>query len=403
MRMMKVSTVGPGQVVASDVSNMHGQVILRAGTTLEAKHLRILKSWGIAQIAVEGASEPSPPPTAPNDEAAAAWTPSTDAHPLLVELANVAESLGVAGPPRAPSEQAAPTKPVAPPHPGPPITADTLATRAGILASPPSIYFQVDRIVNHPASSTADIAQTLRNDQGLSARLLRVANSAFYGFPRRVESIEEAVRIIGTRQLHDLVLATVVIAQFKNVNAQLVDMASFWRHSLACGIAARSLAVLRREVNTERFFVAGLMHDIGSLVLYQQLADRAQLALDHHMATSATLDEAERAIIGCDHGAVGSALMTMWKLPEFYRLAASSHHNMSGRQHSIGTAVIHVADLMVMMLGMGTNGEKRPPQLCEEAWSSLDLPTSCLAHTAKEVAALLADTEKVFLGEGAPS
>jgi HD-like signal output (HDOD) protein len=404
MRAIRIGAVGPGQVVAADVSNLHGQIIMRAGTVLEARHLKILRSWGIAEISIEGESEPTEQPEAQSTRPVRTWTPEDTSDPVLAELARLLQGLSPAKTdPSIPVGEpvAEPLSvPARPRHAGPPITAETLAARAGILASLPNIYFNVDRIVNHPTSSTADIAKALRSDQSLSARLLRLANSAFYGFPRRVESVEEAVRIIGTRQLHDLVLATVVLTQFKNVAPKLVSMTSFWRHSLACGIAARSLAALRREINTERFFVGGLLHDIGSLVLYQQLPDRAQLALDHHATNSATLDEAERAVIGCDHGAIGAALMTLWKLPEFYRAAAGHHHTTNGRQHSVGTAVIHVADWMVMMLDLGSNGEARPPRFCSEAWALLDLPTSSVAHTGKEVMALLAETERAFMGEG---
>ncbi len=204
-------------------------------------------------------------------------------NPTFVELFSIAERLAPRIGKPAPTIAMTPAKPLPARNPlGPPISPETIVARVGTLASLPNIYFQVDKAINHPSSSTSRIGTILSYDQALCARLLRIANSAFYGFARRIDGIEDAVRIIGTRQLHDLVLATVVLSQFKGIDSNLVSMRSFWRHSLACSIASRCLARLRRESNIERFFVAGLLHDIGSLAMYQLLPERAQLALERH-------------------------------------------------------------------------------------------------------------------------
>ena len=111
------------------------------------------------------------------------------------------------------------------------------------VCSLPASYQRVNDKVDDPKSSVADIAKTISMDQGLSARLLKLANSAFYGFPSRIETISSAVMIIGARELRDLALATAVISMFKDVPPALCDMKSFWRHSLACGLTSRLLAV----------------------------------------------------------------------------------------------------------------------------------------------------------------
>jgi putative nucleotidyltransferase with HDIG domain len=229
--------------------------------------------------------------------------------------------------------------------------------------------------------------------------LLRIANSAFYGFSRRVESIDDAVRIIGTRQLHDLVLATVVMSQFKGVDSHLVSMASFWRHSLACSIAARAIARLRRESNIERFFVAGLLHDIGSLAMYQMLPERSQLALERHRDGDRSLDESERQVFGCDHAAVGAALMTSWTLPPFFRDATANHHSAGPRGHTPATAVIHLADLLVQALDLGTNGEQRLSRISPDIRERVGLPPGALESVADEVISLLGEIQELFLGD----
>jgi putative nucleotidyltransferase with HDIG domain len=407
MHLVKVQEIVPGQTVASDVANIHGQVILPAWTVMEARHRTLLKAWGVVEISI--ADDAAIPPTAgpsstPQTDADLSLTPQEGLHPALVELAAVAARLGrksaSADERRPPPSTAAPFDRKSYRPPWPPVSAETVAGHAKTLVSLPTIFFQIERAINHPSSSSADIAKALHTDQGLSARLLRIANSAFYGFPQRVESVDQAIRIIGTRQLHDLVLATVVLTQFRGVDAKLVTMKSFWQHSFACGIAARSLATLRRENNIEHFFVAGLLHDIGSLVLYQEFPQRAAVALEMHRRDSAALDEVERAVIGCDHGQVGAALMTSWKLPESYREVAANHHNPAGcRSPSVGTAVVHIADILVSALALGGNGETGLPRFCAEAWDLVALSPPDLGRVAEEVLTLLEETLRLFTEE----
>ena len=412
MRLVKVQEIVPGQTVATDVANIHGQVILPAWTVMGPRHRTLLKAWGIVEISI--ADEATIPPTAgpsnpPPPQADAAPVPITteeSLHPALVELAAVAASLGRKSVSASASETSPPPAPAATSErksyrpPWPPVSAETVAGHAKTLVSLPTIFFQIERAINHPSSSSTDIAKAMCTDQGLSARLLRIANSAFYGIPQRVESVDQAIRIIGTRQLHDLVLATVVLSQFRGVDAKLVTMKSFWQHSFACGIAARSLATLRRESNVEHFFVAGLLHDIGSLVLYQEFPQRAAVALEMHRRDKAALDEVERSVIGCDHGQVGAALMTLWKLPESYREVAAYHHNpMNTRSPSVWTAVVHIADILVAALALGGNGERGLPRFCPEAWDLVGLPPSDLSRVAEELLSILDETLRLFMEE----
>ena len=408
MHLVKVQEIVPGQIVATDVANIHGQVILPAWTVIGLRHRTLLKAWGIVEVSV--ADEAAIPPTAgpasapQTDAAPLPLTTKESLHPALVELGAVAARLGGKGASaddsRPPPSTAVPSERKSYRPPWPPVSAETVAGHAKTLASLPTIFFQIERAINHPSSSSSDIAKAMCTDQGLSARLLRIANSAFYGFPQHVESVDQAIRIIGTRQLHDLVLATVVLTQFRGVDANLVTMKSFWQHSFACGIAARSLATLRRESNVEHFFVAGLLHDIGSLVLYQEFPQRAAVALEMHRRDKAALDEVERAVIGCDHGQVGAALMTLWKLPESYREVAANHHNPTGcRSPSMGAAVVHIADLLVSALALGGNGETGLPLFCAEAWDVVALPPSDLGRVAEGVLSLLDETLRLFTEE----
>ena len=184
--------------------------------------------------------------------------------------------------------------------------AKAIVSRVETVASPPLVYERLVEVINHPRSGSADIARVIGEDQGLTGRLLRVVNSALFAFPRPVETVAQAVTVVGTSQIRDLALATSVTTLFDGVPGDLVDAESFWFHSLACGMTARAIAAHRGEDNVERFFVAGLLHDIGHMVTYMSAGDLAREALDRARTTGLPLHECEREVMGCDHGQVGS-------------------------------------------------------------------------------------------------
>jgi HD-like signal output (HDOD) protein len=131
----------------------------------------------------------------------------------------------------------------------------------------PEVYYDFKEAMENPDGSFDEISEIISIDTGLSLRLLKIVNSAFYSFPSQIETISHAISVIGLEQLNNLVLSTVVMDRFKNIPESVINMESFWKHSIACGLATRTIATLRKEVNTERFFVAGMLHDIGRLVL----------------------------------------------------------------------------------------------------------------------------------------
>jgi HD-like signal output (HDOD) protein len=136
-----------------------------------------------------------------------------------------------------------------------------------LIPSLPEIFYQLKQAIDDPESSFDEIGKIVGNDPGLTARLLKIVNSAFFGFPQQVETISQAIGIIGREQLSDLVISTVVMNQFNNIPQSSLNMESFWKHSIACGLSAQNLALAIGEANLERYFVAGLLHDIGRLVI----------------------------------------------------------------------------------------------------------------------------------------
>ena len=258
------------------------------------------------------------------------------------------------------------------------------------ISSLPMIYSRLNDAVDNPRVSIADIARIISEDAGLTARLLRIVNSAFYSIPTRVESISRAVTIIGTHELRALALATSVTTMFKGIPEDLANMDLFWRHSIACGIAARILATFRRIPNAERFFIAGVLHDIGRLVMYMKIPDQSREAIVRSRDIGEPLFVAEREVIGFGHASVGSLLLQSWRFPVGLEEAVGFHHNPNGAaRYPLEAAIVHLADIFSHAMQMGTSGEQFVPPLETEAWDRVGLPVSILSP-------LLVQLEKQF-------
>jgi len=195
------------------------------------------------------------------------------------------------------------------------------------IFSLPDIYFQVAEMIKDPRFSAEDMGQVISKDPGLSARLLRVVNSSFYGFQAKVDTISRAITIVGIEDLQNLVLATSVIDKFSHIPSELVDMTDFWLRSVQCGVIARLLAKENSVLHCERLFLTGLLHDLGSLVLYYKMPDKSMevlLAADYDQRLIGGL---EQEIIGFTHADVGAALIESWGLPESLVEAIACHLN----------------------------------------------------------------------------
>jgi HD-like signal output (HDOD) protein len=268
------------------------------------------------------------------------------------------------------------------------------------VSSLPTVHLRLEEAINNPKKSMSDIAKVIREDSGLTARLLRIVNSAFYNFPSKVETISQAVTIVGTQQLSALALATSVMKMFDGIKGDLVSMDSYWRHSIACGLAARLLATFRREANAERFFVAGMLHDIGRLVLYTKLTDISREILLEAKTNRKLLYEAERERLGFTHAVVGGVLLQTWKLPTSLEEIVMYHHNpRAATRFPVETAIVHVADIIVHSMGLGTTGEVFVPPLDPEAWERLGIQPSVLAGVEDQIDLQYKDALQTMLAD----
>ncbi len=186
------------------------------------------------------------------------------------------------------------------------------------LASPPTAYLALKRIVDDPAKTLKDAAVIIENDAALAMRLLKIVNSAFYGLPSQVSSIATAISLIGMRELENLVLATVVIERFSDLPGQIMSIHDFWAKNLRSALVSKELDMHFGRQFPDTAFLCGLVHNIGQLVMYRRipvLAREVDLLIQSN--ANSDVDEAtvEEQVIGFDHYALGAELCRLWKLP----------------------------------------------------------------------------------------
>lgn len=266
------------------------------------------------------------------------------------------------------------------------------------LTSLPEVVMRAVDLINDPDSSAAAIGQVIGKDPALTARLLKIVNSPFYGFPSRIDTVSRAIAVVGTLELLDLILATSVVRAFKGIPPELVAMNDFWEHSLYAGVLARVLAGRQRAPNAERYLVAGLLHDIGALVIYQQIPDIAADTLRRARAELIPLHVLERETLGFDHGEVGAALLRAWQLPDALIEAARSHHapHRSG-PYPLETAIVHLADAIACAVHDPIVETGRVPPMETTAWELLGLPAQSLEGVIAEADAQFAEARRVIL------
>jgi HD-like signal output (HDOD) protein len=257
-------------------------------------------------------------------------------------------------------------------------------SQAGPLPSLPAIYAELNQAIEDQYASLENIGQIIRKDQALVARLLRLSNSAYYGLPRRIETIEEALYLIGLREMCEMTLATTVLAAFPGLPPELAEAGQFWRHSLACAAGCAVLAEERQEPVPERYFVGGLLHDFGRLVLYLKAPQESLKILRRCRETGELASVVEREVLGFDHAEVGGALLELWSLPFALVEMVRCHHQPSQSRAAPGdAAVVHVADFMANALELGCSGEFTVAPLAEDGWNQCQLAVDRLEVVAR--------------------
>ncbi|MFZ5426877.1 MAG: HDOD domain-containing protein [Thermodesulfobacteriota bacterium] len=395
-----------GMVLSTDVRSRQGRLLFSKGLTLDELSIQTLKFWGVTETLVDGVDQEdidrerihSLDPSlakAAWDEAGRRLRLQHPGHPAVRELRRVTFIHLVQNGGNVPAPPSAGAVRVPEQKKRPDLT--RLAGGAVKLAALPHIVIQALDALKNPSVSFAYVAELIGKDTALSAKLLKLVNSALYGFPEPVDTIARAVTVVGANRLTSLALGVSLISIFDSIPREVLDMRSFWKHSLACAVLSRLLAVSAGHPNEERCFVAGLLHDIGRLVMLKNHPGHVAQAVAVARSEGRALHEVEQDLWAFDHAMLGGRLLAAWKFPGALERAVGEHHNPGTKNIHTDAALVHLADIMTHALAMGQSGSSFAPPLSPAVWDHLNIPGSALGAAAAQAERQLDDIGHILL------
>jgi len=243
----------------------------------------------------------------------------------------------------------------------------------------PTIASKIMSTANTPTSSAKQIAEILNRDQALTFKVLRMANSAYYAVTDPVKTVDRAIVVIGFNRIKNIVMRVSAMSALSNkkVNSPLFNMTRFWEHSIGVAICSSIIAKMQGLPKPEEIFTAGLLHDIGKLILAQYLTDSFNEVAKKVYREGISFIDAERAVIGVDHTHIGKWLSNKWRLSEELKLVIAEHHHPPSDtlilgEYAISVVIVYLADVMCRKVRVGFGGDDLVPEIKDHIWNLLD-------------------------------
>jgi len=394
MGILQTHKLKPGLVLAEEVRDINGRLLLGKGKRIDESHIRIFKIWGIAEVHVYGAIGLKDKPESfvnpeliekTEDKIKPIFAHVDLDHPAIKEIFRL--SIEYRSRNHVLGKGMVPTQTPAHQIDKKNNNKDflkKLGEKKISLPEIPSIVSELNEVIANPLSSAEDIANVVNKSPSLTATLLRIVNSALFGCPSKIDKISQAVTLIGTKEIFGLAVGISVLSIFKKIPKEIINMYSFLRHSIACGILSRILAAHKNLQHTEQLFVSGLLHDLGRVLLYIYFPNDSLRIIRNSRKSMNLLFEEEDEYLGCNHTHIVRYLMQHWKLPIVLENNVFYHHNPMEAQNPVTATIVHLADIMVNAFGMGSSGERFVPPLNCEAWEKLDISTNCFELVTKQ-------------------
>ena len=268
------------------------------------------------------------------------------------------------------------------------IALDEVLRKIQNLPSLPTVVLDLIASLNQDDINIDTLVQKIAQDQALTAKTLRLANSSFYGMARQITTIAEAIAILGFRTVRSIATTTALLDTFAGDPHASFNFAPFWRHAIAAAVCARELA-RHLKVNPEHAYTAGLLHDVGRLVLVTQFQPQYEAAMAYRLAHDCHLLVAEQAVLGLDHAQVGHALTQHWKFPQAIQQALADHHGASSLDMQPLSLVVMAADAIAHALDLSLDADDLVAPVAAGLWQQLGLDEATLLQ-------VFADAEQQF-------
>ena len=245
----------------------------------------------------------------------------------------------------------------------------------------PDVAVKIWRLSNSPDSSARDMVDVMKFDPGITARVLRLCNSAFFGLPRKVTSLQHATVYLGMNEIVNIVYMSCVGNYYGNPHpAYGMEKGDLWRHSVAVALTSQDIAQEIKYPETQAVFTAGLLHDLGKLLIHEYVNQRLTEIQDAVENQNLRYYDAEREVLGMDHCQVGELVANVWNLPATLRSAIRYHHAPQDAEAEPQiAAIVHIANVFCRISGLGT------PLSREDQYQFCDLALQTVGLDADEI------------------
>jgi putative nucleotidyltransferase with HDIG domain len=261
------------------------------------------------------------------------------------------------------------------------------------LPTLPRTVLRITEFINDPRASANDLARIITDDQVLTARLLKLVNSSFYGFQQRISTVTDAILMVGFDAIRSLLLTTSVFDLFPSrTTRSRRDQEMLWDHSLACAVGAKAIGAAVRHEKLEELFVAGLLHDIGKIVVMALRPEDFARVADRVREGRLLISAAEMEVLGCTHADIGRLLAERWNLPVKLVTIIAGHHTPTDGAFDAECSIVHLADILARALQLGSGGDPMVPPVDHAAWELLKLKPVSLDDI---MAAILAEFDDI--------
>lgn len=261
----------------------------------------------------------------------------------------------------------------------PPLHEDILRTFQTLPPLPTAVT-RLLHLINQPETNMQEVARTILLDQALTARVLRIANSPFYGFSQKIRTVQQATVVLGRYALRNIALGMAVSDLHRSLrHDDVLDHIDFWRHSVGVACGALSLARTLKIAQQDDAFVAGLLHDVGKMILVAHMGPEYATILKQAEATATPLHLYEQERLHTDHAAIGALLCQYWGLPDMLTHAIGHHHRADTSDPASLSSLVHAANALVKLAGIGDSGSPLIDRL-DSLPASYQEPLPALLH-----------------------
>ncbi|MFH1862470.1 MAG: HDOD domain-containing protein [bacterium] len=266
------------------------------------------------------------------------------------------------------------------------------------LPTLPSAFVHIMRILHDPTITVKQVALAVESDQAISMKVLKIINSSFYGLARSVDSVHQAIVLLGSQTLENIVVSMSIFKALGSGNkGSRFDREALWKHSIACGVIAKLLSERTQGITKEDAFLSGVIHDIGKVVIDRYLHDQLNAIFEAVESKGISFRQAELEVLQTDHAEIGALIAENWSLPPKLVEMIAKHHTFDPQsQYANLIALIQLADMIVRKHQVGSGGDDLVPEVEPMIWYQLNLNQDMLGAMDAQIRSALSTSSELF-------